>query len=291
MNNIKKILLSLLIVALVSWGIYAANNITSLTQGVSEWDIITSEYYNNLNWLKSEWKMCKYSWWKLVCLDDPTNPTNPTNPTCTNWYTYNTSYNACVKTAYNNTKPLDCNYKNSTTEYSWYVSHNRCPEQSWLDYRINETNRLVKPIFEDSLRDVCWTDSDNTCFSKLFCDSWARYIDNTNLCSINKLLNGSCPSWYTLNNTHNACTKTTKFALDCNYKAGTTEYSWYVSHNRCPDVNWLNYWISETNRIVKPHVEQSVRDVCWTDSDNTCFSRLFCDSWATYINNTNLCKK
>jgi len=80
MNNIKKILLSLLIVVLISWGIYAANNITSLTQSVSEWDIITSEYYNNLNWPKSEWKMCKYSWWKLVCLDDAT-----TTPIAINW--------------------------------------------------------------------------------------------------------------------------------------------------------------------------------------------------------------
>ena len=71
MKNFKiKILSVILWLTILSTWIYAASNITSLTQPVSDWDIISAEYYNNLNWPKQEWKFCKYSGWKLVCMDD-----------------------------------------------------------------------------------------------------------------------------------------------------------------------------------------------------------------------------
>jgi len=67
----KKILsLCLLLLSFLFWAVYANSSITWLNQPVTKWDIITSEYYNNLNWTKSEWKFCKYLWWKLVCIDD-----------------------------------------------------------------------------------------------------------------------------------------------------------------------------------------------------------------------------
>lgn len=66
----KKILsVLLLVLSFVFWVVYANSNISSLTQSVSQWDVITSEYYNNLNWVKNEWWYCKYSNWKLVCID------------------------------------------------------------------------------------------------------------------------------------------------------------------------------------------------------------------------------
>jgi len=158
MNNIKKILLSLLIVVLISWGIYAANNITSLTQSVSEWDIITSEYYNNLNWPKSEWKMCKYSWWKLVCLDDAT-----TTPIAINWICDNsTSWwcSAWTVSWINNTttcwttatwtckwsnwwsNSTQCSYTNRACPVSYYKECKVLNKTATRDYIKNNVNNL-----------------------------------------------------------------------------------------------------------------------------------------------------
>lgn len=50
--------------------VYATNTINWLTDAVTEGDIISATYYNNLNWSKSDWWICRYSWDKLVCLDD-----------------------------------------------------------------------------------------------------------------------------------------------------------------------------------------------------------------------------
>ena len=66
----KKILvLFLLVFSFIFWMVYASSNITWLTDTVNEWDTITAEYYNKLNWNKVEWWTCKYSWWKLMCID------------------------------------------------------------------------------------------------------------------------------------------------------------------------------------------------------------------------------
>ena len=76
MNKYKKIWIisSVFILALFS-GLYAAwTQISSLSQSVWDWDIITSAYYNALWTLlwgsKSEWKFCKFTWWKILCIDN-----------------------------------------------------------------------------------------------------------------------------------------------------------------------------------------------------------------------------
>lgn len=76
MNKYKKIWIisSIFILALFS-ALYAAwTQISSLSQTVWEWDIITSAYYNALWALlwgsKSEWKFCKFTWWKILCIDN-----------------------------------------------------------------------------------------------------------------------------------------------------------------------------------------------------------------------------
>ena len=64
----KKILFILLLIfSFVFWIVQATSSISSLTGTVTDWDIITSTYYNNLNWVKMEWYYCWYLWWKLDC--------------------------------------------------------------------------------------------------------------------------------------------------------------------------------------------------------------------------------
>jgi len=72
----KKILIFLsLIFSFVCWMVYASDSINFINSinwrdsSIAEWDVITAEYYNNLNWVKDEWAYCKYSWGKLVCID------------------------------------------------------------------------------------------------------------------------------------------------------------------------------------------------------------------------------
>ena len=87
MDKYKKIwLVTFWMLLWIVWSLYAAwTQITSLTQSVSDWDIITSSYYNSLNWTKSDWKACKYSWWKLVCIDDLGSWGWITTPTTPGW--------------------------------------------------------------------------------------------------------------------------------------------------------------------------------------------------------------
>lgn len=82
----KKYILSFVWGAIIaSWALYAAGTqITSLTQSVSEWDIITSSYYNNLNGSKSEWKACKFAAGKLVCIDEMTSSSS-TSSSSSSW--------------------------------------------------------------------------------------------------------------------------------------------------------------------------------------------------------------
>ena len=64
----KKILFILLLIfSFVFWIVQATSSISLLTESVTDWDIITSTYYNNLNWVKTEWWYCRYLWWKLDC--------------------------------------------------------------------------------------------------------------------------------------------------------------------------------------------------------------------------------
>jgi len=190
MNNIKKILLSLLIVALVSWGIYAANNITSLTQGVSEWDIITSEYYNNLNWPKSEWKMCKYSWWKSVCLDEmpvvPPQKVNPlyvysinqweySDPSWWNWIwkPWIDKWNELVKlTAEAPWEELRLAHwkEYCTTKKDWNLKDYWSIRNCWREICFYISKDIADPKYKVNWVGFAWfSDAD-------FCWSWAPYV-------------------------------------------------------------------------------------------------------------------
>ncbi len=127
MDKYKKIwLVTFWMLLWVVWSLYAAwNIITNLTQEVKDGDIISSAYYNNLNWTKADWKACKYSWWKIVCIDD------------LNWWWTSTTTDITWK---DNIFSTNCEYK-VLLDNAYYIAN-----RVWNATLNNQgvpTNRLI----------------------------------------------------------------------------------------------------------------------------------------------------
>lgn len=68
----KNIFLQIISLFILLWVVFWAwTIISSLSQTVSEWDIITSTWYNLVNnmlsWPNTDWWICSYSNWKIMC--------------------------------------------------------------------------------------------------------------------------------------------------------------------------------------------------------------------------------
>lgn len=139
MDKYKKIwLVTFWMLLWVIWSLYAAwTTITNLTQSVSDGDIISASYYNSLNGTKADWKACKYSWWKLVCIDD-----------LNSWWSSSSSSSS----GWGETTPM-----NKTTFMAPNNSDNLTPSQ-WQE-NVDAWNAMVQETI-DNWTQINWAWSD-----------------------------------------------------------------------------------------------------------------------------------
>lgn len=193
MKTIHKVWLSILISVFASLGLYAAGQqITSLTQTVSDGDIITAGYYNAINgllgWSKVDGKMCKFVTGKIVCIDDvPTGwgVTQPWEtimrkrlyvPTWTTADEYVTEWNAMIDETFNKRIEFpDVKWNQAMIDELTNTWYSTCKINSW-NYGLNPHNKVsvdwcgqfICAIWKEHgmwsyTVDHCWNNTGLTC--------------------------------------------------------------------------------------------------------------------------------
>ena len=104
----------------------------------------------------------------------------------------------------------------------------------------------------------------------------------------------TCATGYIYNANYSACIKTTKVALDCNNT--TTPSGWYKEYLwKCWDVEGMAYWNSQisTNGATNTYnvFKSTVDGIVGQMSKQNYLNGALCETGATYILNTNYCKK
>lgn len=198
MKTVQKIWLSILISVFASLGLYAAGQqITSLTQTVSDGDIITAGYYNAINgllgWSKVDGKMCKFVTGKIVCIDDVPSASSSSS---SSWWGVTTPMNKTTYIWPNTSEGLSStqlqenvdarnNMVNQTIEsWKWIYWENSVFVQEilksggWKDMctMSNTTFTIPEPnltFFNECWWNICWVKHGGSLQSTVQCWSWS----------------------------------------------------------------------------------------------------------------------
>ena len=170
----------------------------------------------------------------------------------------------------------------------WWYQYRTCYWTSWTSYRTVYCMRNDWASVTDWY--CSWGKPTTSSSCSLYCSWSSSQRCNTQSC---------CPSWYTWNAGYGACIKPTNGNWVVNCTDTSTVAWWYKANWRCWDQGWIDF---RKNAVllygysaVYPGFVSGYNTTCLNRYNTTnlalCNSYLYCESWATYISNTNYCRK